>query len=151
MSSNQESFTLYEDTAKYDLWLKLLLGGILAFTLVMGLYLLTVDRTGAYIFLAITAFDGLLFYTILPRRYQVWSDRVIIVLGKPFAVNIPLATIKEARPVAGVKAFIYGGVRFATSAKSVVEIARHRGLNFVISPSNRELFLERLAEAMGSA
>ena len=148
MSSNQESFLLYEDTAAYDLWLKLLLGGILAFTLVMGFFLLTVDRTGAYIFLGVTVFDALLFYAILPKRYQIWTDRVRIVLGRPFAVNIPLATIQEARSASGSKAFAYWGVRFATSVKNVVEIVRHRGLNFVISPSNRDLFLKRLAEAL---
>ncbi len=148
MSSNQESSLLYEDTAEYDLWLKLLLGGILAFTFVMGFFLLTVDRTGAYIFLGVTVFDALLFYAILPKRYQIWTDRVRIALGRPLAVNIPLATIQEARPAPGSKAFAYWGVRFATSLKNVVEIVRHRGLNFVISPSNRDLFLERLAEAL---
>ncbi len=148
MSSNQESFLLYEDTAEYDLWLKLLLGGILAFTLVMGFFLLSVDKIGAYIFLGVTVFDALLFYAILPKRYQIWTDRVRIALGRPLAVNIPLATIKEARPAPGSKAFAYWGVRFATSLKNVVEIVRHRGLNFVISPSNRDLFLERLAEAL---
>lgn len=148
MSSNQESFLLYEDTAEYDLWLKLLLGGILTFTLIMGFFLLPVDRTGAYIFLGVTVFDALLFYAILPQRYQIWTDRVRIVLGRPLAVNIPLATIQEARSASGSKAFAYWGVRFATSSKNVVEIVRHRGLNFVISPSNRELFLERLAEAL---
>jgi hypothetical protein len=148
VSSNQESFLLYEDTAEYDLWLKLLLGGILAFTLIMGFFLLPVDRTGAYIFLGVTVFYALLFYAILPQRYQIWTDRVRIVLGRPLAVNIPLATIQEARSASGSKAFAYWGVRFATSLKNVVEIVRHRGLNFVISPSNRELFLERLAEAL---
>ncbi len=148
MSSNQEPFLLYEDTAEYDLWLKLLLGGILAFTLVMGFFLLSVDKIGAYIFLGVTVFDALLFYAILPKRYQIWTDRVRIVLGRPLAVNIPLATIKEARSASGSKAFAHWGVRFATSSRTVVEIVRHRGWNFVISPSNRKLFLERLAEAL---
>ena len=148
MSSNQESSLLHEDTAEYDLWLKLLLGVILAFTLVMGFFLLSVDKTGAYIFLGVTVFDALLFYVVLPQRYQIWTDRVRIVLGRPFAVNIPLATIREARSASGSKAFAYWGVRFATSSKNVVEIVRHRGWNFVISPSNRELFLKRLAEVL---
>ena len=148
MSSNQESFLLYEDTAEYDLWLKLLLGGILAFTLVMGFFLLSVDKIGAYIFLGVTVFDALLFYAILPQRYKIWTDRVRIVLGRPLAVNIPLATIKEARSASGSKAFAHWGVRFATSSRTVVEIVRHRGWNIVISPSNRKLFLEHLAEAL---
>jgi len=148
LNSDQESFLLYEDTAKYDLWLKLILGGILGFTLVMGFFLLSVDKIGAYIFLGITVFDALLFYAILPQRHQIWTDKVRIVLGRPFSVNIPLLTIKEVRPASGIKAFAYRGLRFATSSRTVVEIVRHRGWNFVISPSNRELFLERLAEAL---
>ena len=148
MNNSAETYLIHEEPAKYDNWLKLLLGGILAFTLVMGFFLLSVDKTGAYIFLGVTVFDALLFYVVLPQRYQIWTDRVRIVLGRPLAVNIPLATIREARSASGSKAFAYWGVRFATSLKNVVEIVRHRGWNFVISPSNRKLFLERLAEAL---
>jgi hypothetical protein len=96
----------------------------------------------------VTVFDALLFYAILPQRYQIWTDRVRIVLGRPFSVNFPLTTISEALPASGAKAFAYGGLRFATSSRTVIEIVRHRGWNFVISPANRELFLERLAEAL---
>ncbi len=148
MNNSAETYLIHEEPAKYDTWLKLLLGGILAFTLVMGFFLLSVDRIGAYIFLGVTVFDALLFYVVLPQRYQIWTDRVRIALGRPLAVNIPMATIQEARSVSGSKAFAYWGVRFATSSKTVVEIVRRRGWNFVISPANRELFLERLAEAL---
>ncbi len=139
---------IHEEPAEYDTWLKLTLGGVLSFTLFLGVYLLYVDRTGAYVVLGVTVFDALLFYAVLPRRYQIYTDRVRIVLGRPFAVNLPLSTIKEARPASGIKAFAYWGIRFATSSKTVVEIVRRRGWNFVISPANRELFLERLAEAL---
>ena len=148
MSEDKPSRLIYEDTAEYDVWLKLILGSILSFTLLLGVYLLSVDRTGALICFGVTVFDALLFYAILPQRYQIWTGRVRIVLGRPFSVNIPLLTIKEARPVSGVKAFAYRGVRFATSSRTAVETARHHGWNFVISPSNRELFLERLSEAL---
>ncbi len=148
MSDVKYNQLIHEDTAMYDPWLKLLLGGILSFTLLLGVYLLYVDWTGALICFGVTVFDALLFYAILPQRYQIWTDRVRIVLGRPFAVNLPFTTIREARSAAGFKAFAYGGVRFATSSKTVIEIVRHRGWNFVISPANRELFLERLAEAL---
>ena len=91
---------------------------------------------------------GLAFFEKYLTVWVVLCIGLGIVLGRPLAVNIPLATIKEARPAPGSKAFAYWGVRFATSLKNVVEIVRHRGLNFVISPSNRDLFLERLAEAL---
>jgi len=148
VSAAKYSQLIHQDTARYDSWLKLLLGGVLSFTLLLGVYLLYIDRTGALICFGVTVFDALLFYAILPQRYQIWTDRVRIVLGRPFSVNIPLPTIKEVRPASGVKAFAYGGLRFATSARTVVEIVRRRGWNFVISPDNRELFLERLAEAL---
>jgi len=151
VSSNKESSLLYEDAAEYGSWLKAILGGVLSSTLFLGVYLLYVDRTGALVAFGVTVFDALLFYAILPQHYQIWTDRVRIVLGRPFAVNFPLATIKEVRPAPGIKAFAYWGLRFATSSKRVVEIVRHRGWNFVISPSNRELFLERLAEALRAA
>ena len=147
MDTQKETYLQYEDTAEYDPWLKLTLGSTLSFTLLLGVYLLYVDRTGALICFGVTVFDALLFYAILPQRYQIWTDRVRIVLGRPFSVNLPLSTISEARPASGAKVFAYWGVRFATSSKTVVEIVRHRGWNFVISPANRELFLERLAEA----
>jgi len=148
VSAAKYSQLIHQDTARYDSWLKLLLGGVLSFTLLLGVYLLYIDRTGALICFGVTVFDALLFYAILPQRYQIWTDRVRIVLGRPFSVNIPLPTIKEVRPAKGIKAFAYGGLRFATSSRTVVEIVRHHGWNFVISPDNRELFLERLAEAL---
>ena len=148
MGAYQKAYLLHEDTPEYDTWLKLILGSVLSFTLLLGVYLLYVDRTGAYITFGVTVFDALLFYAILPQRYQIWTDRVRIVLGRPFAVNFPLGTISEARPAPGIKAFAYRGLRFATSSRTVVEIVRHRGWNLVISPSNRELFLERLTEAL---
>ena len=84
----------------------------------------------------------------MPQRYQVFSDRLRIVFGGPFAWNIPFSTIKEARAASGSKAFAYSGVRFATSYKGVVEISRSRGCSVVISPSNKDIFLEQLNRAM---
>lgn len=148
MSTINSPHLIYEDTAQYDLWLKLILGGILALTLILGIVLLPVDIVGAWISFGVTVFDALLFYAILPRRCQLFEDRLRIVLGWPFALNIPLATIKEAKSASGSKAFVYWGIRFATSAKSVVEIVRHKGLNVVISPANRDVFLENLNQAL---
>jgi hypothetical protein len=148
MSDAEYGQLIHEDLARYDPWFKLLLGSILALTLVLGVYLLYIDWIGALICFGVTVFDALLFYFILPQRYQIWTDRVRIVLGRPFSVNISLPTIKEARPASGAKALGYHGLRFATSTRTVVEIVRHRGWNFIITPANRELFLERLAEAL---
>ena len=50
----------------------------------------------------------------------------------------------------GSKAFVYWGIRFATSSKGVVEIVRKKGLNLVISPRNDDMFLEQLNQALQS-
>jgi len=146
--TNNSVYLVYEDIPQYDLWLKLILGGTLAFTFVLSIVLLSVDLLGAWIAFGVTIFDALLFHAILPRRYQIFQDKVRIALGRPFAFNISLSTIREARSASGSKAFAYRGLRFATSSRSVVEIIRHKGWNVVISPANRDLFLEQLAQAL---
>ena len=146
--SGSPVYLVYEDTAQYDLWLKLIVGSVLALTLVLGIVLLSIDFIGAWVSFGVTAFDAVLFYAILPRRYQILRDRVRIVLGRPLAWNIPFSTIREFRSAAGSKAFAYRGVRFATSSRSVVEIIRRRGLSVVISPANRDVFLEQANQAL---
>ena len=78
-------------------------------------------------------FLALLFYFIMPRKLEIHRDKLRIVLGSPFAINIALSTIKEAKRTSGTKAFVYSGVRFATSSKYVIEIVRNRGMSYVIS------------------
>jgi hypothetical protein len=145
------AFLLYEDTARTDTWLKLMLGGILVMFLVLGGVLLFQDDSAAFGMFGIAVYYALLFRIIMLQRYQIYSDKVRIVLGGPFAWNIPFSTIKEVRPASGVSAFAYSGVRFATSSKNVVEIRRSRGCNVVISPSNKDVFLEQVSRAMKAA
>jgi len=145
------AFLLYEDTARTDAWLKLMLGGILVMFLVLGGVLLFQDKEDAFEMFGIAVFYALLFKLVMPRRYQIYSDKVRIVLGWPLAWNIPFITIKEVRSASGAKAFAYSGVRFATSSKNVVEIRRSRGCNVVISPYNKEIFLEQASRALQAA
>ena len=146
------SSLLYEDIPRVDMWLKLLLGGIPAVFFVLGIVLLFENKNIGDVLVAfgVAIFYVLLFTAIIPRRYQVYSDRLRIVLGGPFVWNIHFSTIKEARSASGAKAFAYWGVRLATSSKGVVEIVRSRGCSVVISPSNSGLFLEQLNGALES-
>jgi hypothetical protein len=139
---------VYEDTSRYDFWLKLILGSVLALTFVCGICLLSEDIRAAAIFFGITLFDALLFKAILPNRLQIFEDRLKIVLGGPFAINISFSNIKHVRQVPGNKAFVYWGFRLATSSRYVIEIARKKGLNLVISPKNGDTFLEQLTRAL---
>ena len=145
------AFLLYEDTPRTDTWLKLMLTGIQAIFLVVGVVLLFQDTEGAFTMFGVTIFYAVLFRLVMPQRYQVYSDKVRIVLGWPLAWNIPFTTIREARLASRASAFAYNGVRFATSSRGVVEIRRSKGCNVVISPSNKDVFLEQVRTAMKSA
>jgi hypothetical protein len=145
------AFLLYEDGPRTDIWLRLMLTGIPAIFLVVGIVLLFQDTAGAFTMFGVTIFYAVLFRLVMPQKYQVYSDKVRIVLGGPFAWNIPFSTIKEVRPASGASAFAYNGVRFATSSRDVVEIRRSKGCNVVISPSNKDVFLEQVRTAMNAA
>ena len=150
---------LYEDKPRYDLWLEAVVAFAPILCIVLGLLtyygVLPAEseeetRTASIVLFAASAFVLLLFWAIFPRRYQILEDRIKIVLGRPFSFNIGFDTVKETRGAGGGKALAYSGLRFVTSTKSVVEIVRNRGMNVVISPSNRELFLEELNKAVAN-
>lgn len=138
---------VYEDTAKYDFWLKIILGSVLALTLTLGVILSYENIMAALTMFGVTIFDALLFRAILPQRFQILEDRLKIVLGGPFSINIALSDITEVRSASGKKAFVYQGIRFATSFQHIVEIVRKKGLNLVISPTNPDTFIEQLNQA----
>ncbi|MFC2056712.1 hypothetical protein ACFLTO_03980 [Chloroflexota bacterium] len=138
---------LYEDSPKYDLWIKFVLGSIIALTFILGIIYISQDTEAAIVMFGITLFDGLLFKAILPRKFQIFEDRFKILLGGPFSINIPLSNIGEVKSVSGSKALVYWGIQFATSTSYVVEIILKKGLNITISPSNPELFLEQFRQA----
>ena len=139
---------LYEDVPRYDFWLKLILGGTLALTFVLGIILISEDIRVALAMFGVTLFDALLFKAILPRRFQIFEDRLRILLGGPLAVNFAFSNIADAKSASGSKAFAYGGIRFATSTHYVIEIVRKKGLNLVISPSKGDIFLDELNKAI---
>jgi hypothetical protein len=141
------SALIYEDTPIYDRSLKIILTGILAATFVVGIILIREDLEAALIMFGLTVFDALLFKAILPQRFQIFEDKLVIVLGGPFSIRILLSNIANAKSVSGSKAFVYCGIRFATSTRNVVEIVRKKGLNIVISPTNEDMFLEQLNRA----
>ncbi|MFC2122146.1 hypothetical protein ACFLRP_00475 [Bacteroidota bacterium] len=139
---------IYEATAAYDRWLKLFLPGVIALVLVLRVVLAPEDFEGPWLTFGLAAFYALLLHAVMPRRFLVFQDRLRIVLGRPFGLNIPFSSIKEARSVTNGKMYVYWGIKFATSAGSVVEIVRHKGLNIIISPNDREMFLEQFNQAL---
>ncbi len=144
-------YLLYEDMPRYDGWLKLILAAALLATLVPAIVLFWYDTAGALAMLGVTALDALIFYFVMPKRYQLYDDKVRIVLGGPFGMDIRLSDVKEARPSSGSDSRAMRRLKFATSSRSATDIIRHSGWSVVISPSDREAFLERLNEALKTA
>ena len=114
--------------------------------LAIGIILIPEDWEGAIAMLSGALFVIFLFYLVLPRKYQIFEDKLRILLGWPLHHDIPLVNISNSQITSARKVFAYQGIRFATSSKSVVEIIRKRGLNIVISPTNGPLFVNRLNE-----
>jgi len=141
---------LYEDTPQFDTWFRLIIAGVLAMPLIIGAGIASEDVNAALGMLGMVFLEAVLFRLLLPRRFQVFDDRLRIVMGGPWAINIPFSKITVARAASGSKALFYGGLRLATSTRHVVEIVRQRGMNLVISPAHDEMFLEQLNKARQS-
>jgi hypothetical protein len=101
-----------------------------------------------YIVLA-AAYWVYLYFFIAPRRYQIFDDRLEIVYGRPFAVNIPLSR------VGGVRRHSLWGLEYVVSffnctSREAVEVLSGAS-SFMISPNNRDTFITKLNEALEKA
>lgn len=146
-----QAYLVHEEEAPRGAVLWVVLALALAPTLVLGVVFLRFYVGGAAIMFGLTVLFAIMFYLVIPRRYQVYNTKLRIVLGWPLGWDIPLSTIREAQPADAFDAWAYAGVRLATSSRTPVEIVRRRGWNVIISPSDREVFLNRLNEAMNAA
>ncbi len=135
---------IYEDGAAIDWWFKALIVAIMAATFIPGLVIVSHQPLGGWVMLGTMVIEGLLFHWLLPRRFQLYSDRLRVVLGYPFAFSVRLDTIKEARAISAARTLFNTGLRMATSPSHGVEIRRRGGSDLVISPQNRALFLEQV-------
>ena len=143
MSRRYISGLIYDEAAPYDAWLKYIIIGLPLLLIITGVILIPIDVEGTYAMLGDTVLVGLIFYFVMPRRYQIFEDKIKIVLGGPFKINVPFSTIKELRAAEGYKTMVYSGIRYATTTRSPVEILRKRGRDIVISPADRDRFLEQ--------
>lgn len=139
---------MYEDMPRYDRITKILIAAILGAFLVAGIVLLFYAVAAGMAVFGDTLLVALIFYFVFPRRYQVFNTKLRIVLGWPLGWDIPLSTIGGAHAAPGTTRWIYKGVRLATSSGTLVEIVRKKGVNVIISPSNKEAFLERLNDVL---
>jgi hypothetical protein len=141
----------YEQPAKYDLWLWLIIILIPLGLIIGGFWLYTHQEVedamaGAITLWACGAFCLILFIAIMPRKYQILDDRLKIVLGGFFAFNIPFNTIKEVEyPSTKSPLWVVGwGFSGSVNRKYYVVIKRGHEMDVMIAPQNAELFVENL-------
>jgi hypothetical protein len=138
---------VYRDSARSDLWLKLILGAVLVGTCLAALYFFsTGEQEAALTMLGTAAFMGLVFWAVMPRLYEVYQHGLSIVLGGPFRVDLLFNNIKQIRGVSPWSANF--GVSFASSMRGVVQISLKRGMPYFISPQHSEQFIEIASQEM---
>ena len=137
---------IYQDTPRYDVWLKTIML-LPVFFILMGVYsLITAQVEAAISMLAATLLMGTIYWAVFPRKYLILDSKIKIVLGGPFSANIPFSNLEAARAPEGATF----GINFPTcfSSERAVQIIRKKGWNVNITPSNRELFLDNLNKVL---
>jgi hypothetical protein len=137
---------IYEDTPRYDVWLKAIMLLPVFFIIAGVYYLITAEVEAAIGMFALTLLMAATYWAIFPRKYVVLDSKVKIVLGGQFSFTIHFDNLETARTPEGVSL----GINFATTFlnRHAVEIVRKKGVNVNITPSDRELFLENLNKAL---
>ncbi|MDD5605320.1 MAG: hypothetical protein WC231_01905 [Dehalococcoidales bacterium] len=143
-------YLIYESPAPTEGWVKAIFIGIISLTLIPAIILIQIDLIGAWIMFIATVFDAALLYFIFPRKYQIFTDRVNIVLGRPFSYSFSLSSVQGCSRIDGSTPFVYWGLRLASSNKGVIEIKRPRDMDVVISPADPETFIEQLNRTLST-
>ena len=137
---------VYEDTPRYDVYLKAIMV-LPVFFIIMGIYYLIIAEVEAAISMfAATVLMAAIYWAIFPRKYLILYSKMKIVLGGPFSFNITFDNLKTAREPKGATF----GINFHTcfSSERVVQIIRKKGWYVNITPSDRTLFLDNLKKAL---
>ena len=137
---------IYEDTPRYDVYLKAIMV-LPVFFVIMGIYYLFIAEVEAAIAMfAATILMAAIYWAIFPRKYLILDSKFKIVLGGPFSFNIPFSNLETAREPEGATF----GINFHTcfSSERVVQIIRKKGWYVNITPSDRALFLDNLNKAL---
>lgn len=121
-----------------------MVGVFVASTLIVGLILLPFDTEGALVMFGITLMDALIVWSVMPKRFEVQSNGLKILLGGPFSMFIPFTDVSLIKQTDKEIGYVYGGIRFTTSSKYILEVERRRDMSVVFSPSRGDDFLKEL-------
>ena len=153
------NIVLFEDSFKYDGWVKLAMVFPVLFLVVLGFLFYTDAHSQdifprepvnesriAYITLfASVPFVLLVYWLVLPRKIYVLQDRLRLKYGV-FFWNITFQTIDSVQAAHGLP--LWGVNSSVTSLKNQVEVVRKKGLKVRLSPSQRDRFLEYVNRAL---
>lgn len=150
---------LFEDSIKYDLAVKIALVFPIILLIALGI-LFYIDahysnvipsesepesNFGAIILFASVPFVLAVYWLLLPRKIYILQDRIKIKLGQ-FFLNVSFDNIESVKSARGI--IIFSSFSSITSYSTQIEIVRKRGLNWRISPSRRDQFLEYVERAI---
>lgn len=90
-----------------------------------------------------------IWYALMPTKYQIFNEKIRIVLGWVIHFDIPFSNIGDA--TAATFGDLWGlNLNFINSYSSddILQITRKRGAKVHITPWDRKLFLEHLNKAL---
>lgn len=150
---------LYEDSIKYDFWVKVALALPIVLLVAMGL-LFYADAhykdiipkepakdssTGALILFVSAPFVLFVYWMVLPRRLFVLQDRIRLQFGQ-FFWNVHFKTVESVKPSTGLAVWSY--CSSITCYSTQIEIVRKRRGNIRVSPARRDQFLDYVNRAL---
>ncbi len=150
---------IFEDSIKYDEWIKPLLVFPLVLLIVMGVLFYidarysdifpkergTESQTASTVLFASVVFVLAIYWLVLPRKIFVTQDGIRIKFST-FSWNIPYQTIKSVKPAKGL--IVWWAHSFITCYGSQIEIVRKYRLKIRVCPSRRDEFLQHTNKAL---
>lgn len=150
---------LFEDSIKYDIAVKIALVFPIILLIALGISFYIdahysdvfpsesepESNIGAIILFASVPFVLAVYWLLLPRKVYVLQDRIKIKLGQ-FFLKVGFDNIESVKPARGI--ILFSSFSSITSFSTQVEIIRKSGLNWRISPSRRDQFIEYVERAM---
>ncbi len=141
-----KSLLLYEDDAASGLVLRLVLMIIPLLLCILGLYTWFSNNDIESLELLLEGVViGIIFWVILPRKYQVYEDYLRIVFGGPFALKIGFDRISSIEVTTNTALTMNLVTKIA---RNYVRIVKKKGMSIAITPRSNESFTENANRAL---
>jgi hypothetical protein len=150
---------LYEGSIKYETWAKILLGFPIVLVIAMGIFFYNFAHfqngisseteygfhVASLILFATAPFILFIYWLVLPTKISIHQDKIRIKYGQ-FHWNIRFDTIESIKAAKGIPPLWSNSS--VTSFRNQIEIVRKDRMNWRLSPSNRDQFLDQASRAL---